>query len=245
MCKQERDRPDLSLLENAPDDSQLGLVTDRLPLSVEAAIAAYPQGVSPWGMSDFNYCRWCNPPHRGVVTFADVKVPRSDRKAMRRLASECEVSLNLAFREVIAACATQLRWSSSRFVPLEPTWISSSFTDTYSMLHDLGYAHSFEVWREGSLVAGLYGTFISGLFTGESMFHVEDDAGKLAMAALIEHLAENGHQLLDSKVLCGLSKKWGGRMIAREDFLAELRRAQEQKLSFGDPTPRRLASRGA
>jgi leucyl/phenylalanyl-tRNA---protein transferase len=101
-------------------------------------------------------------------------------------------------------------------------------------LHKLGIAHSVEVRREGRLVAGLYGVDVNGVFSGESMFHVESDVGKLAFWVLIERLRAIGRVFIDTQVAVGLAKQWGAQLIPRTDFEILRKRAGQSYRPFGN-----------
>jgi len=122
-----------------------------------------------------------------------------------------------AFDDVIAGCADQSRPHG---------WITPAFRAAYSVMHDLGYAHSVEVWRDDALVGGLYGVEVGGLFAGESMFHRERDASKVALVALVDALggaqgAREG-RLLDVQWATPHLESLGVTAITREDYLRRL-----------------------
>ena len=103
-----------------------------------------------------------------------------------------EITVNLGFTQVIAACAAERQQSG--------TWITPEMQQAYIHLHQLGHAHSIEVWQAQRLVGGIYGVNIGQLFCGESMFHREPNASKVAFIALCQHFAQHGGQLLDAQV---------------------------------------------
>jgi leucyl/phenylalanyl-tRNA--protein transferase len=132
---------------------------------------------------------WWSPDPRGVLPLDAMHVSRSLRRSSRRF----EVTVDADFGAVITACADPARADG---------WIDAAFIDAYTRLHDLGWAHSVEVWAqdgEGTreLAGGLYGLAVGGLFAGESMFHRRTDASKVALLALVERLARGGGELLD------------------------------------------------
>ena len=129
---------------------------------------------------------WWSPVERGVLPLDRLRVSRSLRQSARRM----EVRVDTAFDEVIAACADPARDSA---------WIDGIHRRAYTRLHELGWAHSVEAWRDGELVGGLYGVAIGGLFAGESMFHRVRDASKVALVGLVDLLRDEyaDRRLLD------------------------------------------------
>jgi leucyl/phenylalanyl-tRNA--protein transferase len=151
-------------------------------------LAGYRAGVFPMGLGRHGRgpLGWWSPDPRGILPLDGLKVSRSLRKACRRF----EVRVDTAFEDVLAACAESHR---------PGRWITPRIAEAYRRLHDLGWAHSVECWRAGNLVGGLYGVGVGGLFAGESMFHRETDASKVALVALVRMLAADGdpRRLLD------------------------------------------------
>lgn len=134
----------------------------------------FPMGVGRGGVGPIG---WWSPDPRGVLPPAEMRVTRSLRASVRRY----DVTVDTAFPDVVAGCADPDR---------EGRWITDEVTDAYTELHRLGWAHSVEVWRDGQLVGGLYGVAVAGLFAGESMFHRQRDASKVALAALCDHVLD-------------------------------------------------------
>lgn len=220
-----------------PDDLRNGLITQNIPLNVPALIEAYKNGIFPWGVNARGFGRWHKPPYRGILELNQVQISRSDRKYLNRAKAEGElhVTFDRDFRQVIEQCATVPRFRSDPATGIkipDGAWISPEFISAYKTLHDLGYAHSVEVWRGSEMVAGLYGVFINGVFTGESMFFTEPDATKLAFEALIERLRDSGHKFIDTQMALGLALKWGARYVSRVEFERRMREAQRINLSF-------------
>jgi leucyl/phenylalanyl-tRNA--protein transferase len=129
---------------------------------------------------------WWSPDPRGILPLNALKVSRS----LRRVLPAFEIRVDSAFDDVVAACADIRR---------PGRWITPRIAEAYRRLHDLGWAHSGECWQQDRLVGGLYGVGVGGLFAGESMFHRETDASKVALVALVRMLAEDGdpRRLLD------------------------------------------------
>lgn len=128
---------------------------------------------------------WWSPDPRAILPLDGLRVTRSLRQSMRRF----EVRVDTAFDEVVAACADPSRPGG---------WITPAIAEAYGTLHRLGYAHSVEAWTiDGRLAGGLYGVGIERLFAGESMFHRERDASKVALVGLVEWLRRRRATLLD------------------------------------------------
>lgn len=128
---------------------------------------------------------WWSPSERGVLPLDGLRVSRSLRKSCHRF----EIRVDTAVEEVVEACADRHRTGA---------WITKDIKRAYLRLHTLGWMHTVEAWSpEGRLIGGLYGVAVGGLFAGESMFHRETDASKVALVALVERLVRNGATLLD------------------------------------------------
>ena len=155
------------------DGDIVGMGADLEPGTL---LAAYRVGMFPMPEPGLGMC-WFSPQERGVLRLADLRVSRSLRQARRRF----EIRVNTAFDDVVAGCADPSR---------EHGWIDGPIAAAYGELHRLGWAHSIETWRDGELVGGLYGVAIGGLFAGESMFHRERDASKVALVGLVELLRD-------------------------------------------------------
>lgn len=220
-----------------PNDLEDGFITDRVALSVRSLAAAYSRGIFPWSVNGNGFGRWFKLPKRGVLDFADLHIGRSDRQFIRQAfeSGEYEVTFDKNFEDVIRACADQRRYRVHRMTGtkrLEGTWITPQIIKAFTQFHNEGHAHSVEVWHNGQLVGGLYGVFVSGVFTGESMFHTESDVTKLALYALIERLKANGHTFIDTQQVVGLAYKWGAKLIPREDFEKRLEESHAKLLPF-------------
>jgi leucyl/phenylalanyl-tRNA--protein transferase len=151
-------------------------------------LAAYRAGLFPMGLgrNGKGPIGWWSPDPRGILPLQRLRVSRSLRRACARF----EVRIDTSFMDVVIGCAEPAR--SGR-------WITDAVAKAYGRLHDLGWAHSVECWRDDRLVGGLYGVSIGGLFAGESMFHRETDASKVALVALVDLMraGDDGRRLLD------------------------------------------------
>jgi len=186
-------------------------------LRVETLRDAYRHGIFPWPHEELTL-PWFSPRRRTVIFFDELHVGRSLRKAERR--SGFTYSIDRAFDDVIASCAETPRGDETG------TWIGPEIIAAYARLHRAGDAHSVEVWSGSELAGGLYGVDAGGLFTGESMFHREPDASKIALLFLIEHLRARGATWIDCQVMTPHMEALGAREIRRNVFLDMLAREQ-------------------
>ncbi|NNG39810.1 leucyl/phenylalanyl-tRNA--protein transferase [Flexivirga sp. ID2601S] len=226
-------------VEPPPTEWNLGDQDQHLPQDLIAVgadlapgtlLAAYRSGLFPMGIGDDGRppIGWWSPVRRGVLLPGDHRVPRSLRRSRRRF----RVSTDEAFDEVVAGCADPGR---------DGRWITRDVARAYARLHDLGWAHSIEVWDEGEgtgetgetrgtgeLVGGLYGVCTGGLFAGESMFHRATDASKVALWALVELFFADGdpRRLIDVQWQTDHLRTLGVREIGRRDYLQRLSAAQ-------------------
>ena len=193
---------------------EYGLVATTRSMDPEMLLEAYSHGLFPWSSSPV---RWYSPEPRAVFLWKHIKLPKKMGKIIRR--NKFRVSFDTAFKQVIEACSDAHRD--------EGEWISDEFIQTYSDLHEMGYAHSVEVWQEDRLVGGLYGVHIRGLFAGESMFFHVPNASKVAFAALVEFLQEIGVILFDAQVLNEFTAQLGAVQVYRDDYLWLLEHAMQ------------------
>jgi leucyl/phenylalanyl-tRNA--protein transferase len=166
-----------------PDGDVIAAGGDLAPATL---VAEYRQGLFPMAVDGREpVLGWWSPDPRGIVPLDGLRVTRS----MRQSAKHFEVRVDTCFADVIRACADPSRDSG---------WISGEFIEAFTAMHQLGWAHSVEAFdRSGRLAGGLYGVRINGLFAGESMFHQQRDASKVALMALVELMRGAGMTLLD------------------------------------------------
>ena len=196
----------------ATEDGVLALGGDLDPRRI---VAAYARGIFPWPVSGM--LAWFSPDPRMVLQWPNLRVSRSLRKVLRDGAFT--VTFDQAFERVIAACATIER------VGQPGTWITRGMREAYAELHDLGFAHSVEVWRGRELVGGLYGVSIGTMFCGESMFHHATDASKVAFVTLARQLEAWGFAFLDCQLHTDHLASLGAQTMPRDAFLAALAEA--------------------
>jgi len=182
-------------------------------------LAAYRCGLFPMPIG--HRLAWWSPAPRAVVPLGGLVVSRSLRRSLRRF----EVTVDAAFHDVVADCADPRRPGG---------WISGPMRAAYSRLHELGWAHSVEAWSAGgALAGGLYGVAMGGFFAGESMFHREADASKVALVALVRLLQASGGRLLDVQWQTPHLSSLGAVEVSRErylDLLAEALEVPDMKL---------------
>jgi leucyl/phenylalanyl-tRNA--protein transferase len=185
-----------------------GLLAAGGELSVERLLEAYRRGVFPW-YSAAEPVLWWSPDPRMVLYCDELKVPRSLAKSVRN--KGYEVRVDTAFAAVLEGCADRPQ-----------TWLGDDMRDAYLRLHRAGHAHSFETWRGGALVGGLYGMAIGRMFYGESMFSRATDASKVALVSLVGELRARKFPLIDCQMHTPLLASLGARAIPRRTFLREL-----------------------
>lgn len=203
-------------------DDEDGLVALGVPVTPANLRAAYPRGIFPWPFDARAPVPWVSPPRRAVLEFDRLNVPKTLRQARRR--ATWTYSIDRAFERVIAECAAAKRPGQ------HGTWITAAMRNAYLALHRDGGAHSVEVWDGEALVGGLYGVDSGGVFTGESMFHRADNASKLALLHLTDHLAARGAGWIDIQQLTPHMAVLGARELERADFLAKLKTEQTRGL---------------
>jgi leucyl/phenylalanyl-tRNA---protein transferase len=193
-----------------------GLLAIGGDLSLPRLCNAYSNGIFPW-FSDGEPIMWWSPSERGIIELTDFHISKSLRKHLSK--HPVKITINNAFAEVIAACRTQR-------LETDGTWITPDMLTAYMNAHKAGIAHSVEVWREGALAGGLYGIMQSGVFCGESMFHHQSNASKLAMWALVNWLKRHNAHFIDCQLENPYLTSLGAKVLPRSAFLAKLKAAQ-------------------
>lgn len=219
------------LLDAAPATPGDDLVAAGADLEPGTLLAAYRLGLFPMGLGPDGHgtIGWWSPDPRGVVPAGALKVRSSLRKVLGRF----EVTVDTAFEAVVAACADPSR---------EGRWITPQVEAAYRRLHELGWAHSVEVWQEGQLVGGLYGVSVGGLFAGESMFHTVRDASKVALVELVRRFHADGdpRRIVDVQWATGHLRRLGAQEWPRALYLERLAAALEAPqvdLAAVEPAP--------
>ncbi len=208
-------------VDNAEPDGLLGVGGDLAPERLELA---YRSGIFPW-YSEGQPILWFSPDPRFVLYTAELEVPRSLKKIVRR--GDFRISMDTAFAEVIGQCRQRSRPGQ------RGTWITGAMERSYNELHARGQAHSVEAWSGERLVGGLYGVAFGHFFAGESMFALEPDASKVGFVHLVLQLRAWGFPLIDSQVHTAHLERFGGKHIPRRRYLAEIDRLIRQPRPAG------------
>ena len=196
-----------------------GLVAAGHDLSASRLLEAYGKGIFPW-FSEGQPVLWWSPDPRMVLSTADFRLHPSMRKTLRqfRRNPDCEVRIDSAFDTVIRHCAQRPRPGQ------RGTWIVDEMIEAYVAFHRLGHVHSVETWINGELVGGLYVVSIGKALFGESMFALQSNASKMALAALIGFARAHDMPWIDCQQNTRHLASLGAREIKRSDFLAAVAR---------------------
>ena len=187
-------------------------------IAPEQLLQAYRLGVFPMAMEN-GEIGWFSPDPRTILPLDRFHASHGLRRARRK--QQFEVRINSCFGEVIRECAQR-----------EDTWINDEIIESYTQLHELGWAHSVETWLGGELAGGLYGVAIGGAFFGESMFHLATDASKIALWELVERLRKRRFTLLDIQWLTPHLAQFGATEIPRALYLHLLNAAVDLPRRF-------------
>lgn len=210
--------PSISEMVNLLSKNDLpgDLVFQGGDLAPATVLSGYRSGIFPMPVSE-GVLGWFCPQERAIFLTTrrfDGTLPCRTSKSLRKSMSKFTFSIDTSFLEVIERCAQPERPGA---------WITPEIIDAYFRLHQMGWAHSIEVWdKGGALVGGLYGISIGGFFAGESMFHAATDGSKAALVALVHTMAENGGLLIDAQWLTPHLKYMGATSLPRLDYLALL-----------------------
>ena len=206
---------------NFPDPryaSPEGIVAYGGDLSPNRVLSAYKQGIFPW-YNEGDPILWWSPDPRLVLYPQDIKISRSLKKSMKKF----EIVFDQNFEMVIKNCK-DIR---------DETWILPEIIEVFCELHEMGFAHSVETYKDGVLVGGLYGLSLGGAFFGESMFSMVSDASKAALVALSEFATEKGFDFVDCQIPSNHLKRMGAVEISRDRFLDELEIALQKPGVYG------------
>ena len=194
----------------APD----GLLCIGGDLSPERLLLAYQFGIFPW-YNEGEPLLWWTPYPRMVLKPGDLKVSKSMRALIRK--EHFQVTYNQNFDYIVSQCQTVKRFGQGG------TWITAAMRSAYNTLHEMGYAHSVEVWEDGKIVGGLYGIALGKIFYGESMFHHVSNASKYGFVTLCRRLEENDFSLIDCQQETPYMASFGAKTISKEAFFDELK----------------------
>ena len=162
---------------------------------------------------------WVDPDYRGVFELDKFHISRSLTRRIRQ--EPYQIRTNTAFLAVVSGCASRPK-----------TWINAPLLNLYEKLHQMGYAHSIEVWDDDVLVGGVYGLAIGGAFFGESMFSRRKDASKIALAYLVDRLRLGGFMLFDTQFITPHLASLGAVEISRDDYRSRLKLALPVRADF-------------
>ena len=199
--------PDIDEALDEPD----GLLAAGGALTPEWLLCAYQNGVFPW-YDEEQPILWWSPDPRCVITPNEFVPSRSLAKRLRK--DDYEVHINRDFRAVIHHCSER--------PGQEGTWITGEMIEAYVRLHEEGFAHSFECYIDGNLSGGLYGVSLGNLFFGESMFHRETDASKIAFAHLMAVMVRFNSGMVDCQISNPHLESLGATEIPRSEFRKRL-----------------------
>jgi len=200
--------------ERWPENDLIAVGGDLEPATL---INAYRRGIFPMEVTALQKrLGWWSPDPRGIVPLDRLRITKSMRQSAKRF----EIRVDTRFVDVMRACGDPSR---------EDGWITEEFIAAYTRLHQMGWAHSVEVFdREGRLAGGLYGVRAGGLFAGESMFHAQRDASKVALMALVELMRDSGMRLLDVQWCTAHLASLGSIEVPRPQYLSLLAEALTQ-----------------
>lgn len=209
-----------------PDPRQAdenGIVAIGGDLKPETLIDAYSHGIFPWPHKNYPLL-WFSPEERGLLFFEELHMSRSLLKSLKK--TNFKASFNREFEKVIENCAAKKRPGQN------DTWVTDDMKAAYLEMHRRGLAHSVECWNGEQLVGGLYGVYIGGVFSAESMYFAESGASKFCFLTLIHRLSKRGHTFLDTQMITPVVESFGGRYVPRDEYLRLLSQAQAKKIPW-------------
>jgi leucyl/phenylalanyl-tRNA---protein transferase len=183
-------------------------------ITPEVLLRAYACGIFPMAESvDDPTLFWVEPEMRGLIPLAGFRISARLRRTVR--SDAFRITVNTAFKAVIDGCAAPAPGRHD-------TWINHRIRDLYGRLHQIRHCHSIEAWHGGDLVGGLYGVSLGGAFFGESMFHRQRDASKVALVHLVARLIAGGFVLLDTQFVTPHLRSFGAIEVPRRRYRAML-----------------------
>ena len=200
-----------------------GLIAIGGDLSVNRLLSAYRQGIFPW-FNEEEPVMWWSPNPRMVLFPNELKISSSLKKTLKK--HPFETRINAAFQAVITACSNtpRLNKNDDEVGTQISTWISPDMIAAYCELNKQGFAMSSETWLNDELVGGCYGVKIGRMFYGESMFHTQPNASKIAFVHLVEWLKNQQVGMIDCQMKTPLLESFGGREISRDEFAIQLKK---------------------
>jgi leucyl/phenylalanyl-tRNA---protein transferase len=206
----------------------------RVDITPEILLRAYAAGIFPMAEdADDPTLFWVEPRERGVLPLDAFHVSRRLARTVR--SDLFEVRVDSDFDAVIEGCAGVM-------VGRDKTWINARIRRLYGELFDLGHCHTVEAYRDGRLVGALYGVRLGAAFFGESMFHAERDASKVALVHLAGRLRAGGFRLLDTQFVTDHLVQFGAVELPRNAYKRLLREAIDAAANWyvwpkGTPVP--------
>ena len=189
-------------------------------LSPEVLLLAYQQGLFPMAESrNAKQVQWIQPKKRGIFPLGNFHISRSLKRAI--LKKDYSITINSCFPKVVEKCADR-----------NETWINGDIYNCYCKLHDDGFAHSIEVWRDDRLIGGVYGVAIGAAFFGESMFSLVSNASKFALFHLIERLKFGDYDFIDTQFINDHLSQFGAVEIPNTDFKKNLKKSIKKNSNF-------------
>lgn len=198
-----------------------GLLAVGGNLQPDTLLSAYNQGIFPW-YNQNDPIMWWSPSERCVIRPQHLHISRSLQKHIAK--GQFTMTLDRDFPQVIRACANRENG--------DETWITSEMIEAYEHLHQLGHAHSLEVWEGDSLIGGIYGLAIGHVFCGESMFSRGTNGSKIALVYLCQHMIKKGFELLDCQLVNQHLLTMGAESIPRKSFLSILNNNRDHRVSW-------------
>jgi leucyl/phenylalanyl-tRNA---protein transferase len=195
-------------------------------LTPDWLLDAYAHGIFPWPIWEHEPMVWWSPDPRAIIPLDGFHM--SQRLARTIRSGKFQVTSDRDFEGVIRGCATAPGRGAGN------TWLTTAMIVAYCQMHELGHAHSVEVWHEGTLAGGTYGIAVGGIFAAESMFHRVRDASTVAVAHLVAHLRVRGYQMLDIQQWTPHTGRLGAVSIPRLDYLRGLATVTGMPVTFGD-----------
>lgn len=186
-----------------------GIVAVGGDLSPERLIAAYSKGIFPW-YSEGEPILWWSPNPRMVIFPDEIHISRSLKRVLNR--NLFSITFDRCFDSIIESCGQPRKYQRG-------TWITVEMVAAYKRLHELGYAHSLEVWKDDVIVGGLYGVALGACFFAESMFHRISNASKFGLVRFVQILSKLNFKLVDCQIPSSHLKTMGAREISRSEFL--------------------------
>jgi leucyl/phenylalanyl-tRNA--protein transferase len=217
-----REKPHFPPVEAASPDGVLFVGGSLAP---DWMLEAYRRGIFPMPIriDGRRLIAWLAPDPRGVLEFNELHISRRVARRLKR--GEFRFTVDGSFADVVEACAAPRGHD-------DDCWLTLSMQNAYVTLHQLGHAHSVEVWQNQRLVGGVFGVAVGAAFAAESMFYRVTDASKAALAFLVEHLRGRGFELLDVQWTNSHTRRLGARDIPRLEYISRLKAAASRNVSF-------------